>query len=367
MLTPYYFPLTAALCCLLFTTSVGATDLALPDLFAQFDGLSAWPAAAPTCSVDSLPPGRHMVSSYRNGSSTKVTVENGQIQSLEIDGKIIPSTEYDDYQDEVERMLGTSEGNSFRNDRQPLEWMDENQLDRRLEGYEERFERMGESWEDVGSMFEKMAERLGSRFEAMFDMEASDNLFRFEFRGDGDGQYFLDVDSLPTGVRPSFPQMKGMDEEPSAEDEIRDMETMIEQLERRKAEMKRRLDDQQNEGNRPEEDMESIRQDADRIRQSADQIRREADLIRQDADQIRRDAEIVGDKMNVDIGELVKQLREEGLTDTSDSVNSIKLTNDTLKINGKQASDEAHARFLELYQAETGSKLRGKFTVEIKQ
>jgi methyl-accepting chemotaxis protein len=113
--------------------------------------------------------------------------------------------------------------------------------------------------------------------------------------------------------------------------------------------------------------MESIRQDADRIRQSADQIRREADLIRQDADQIRRDAEIVGDKMNVDIGELVKQLREEGLTDTSDSVNSIKLTNDTLKINGKQASDEAHARFLELYQAETGSKLRGKFTVEIKQ
>lgn len=346
MLTRLLFLLTVILGCLPMTTSVGAADLASTTFFA--------PAAPPTYQMDSLPQGRHVVSTYRNGSSTKVTVEDGQIKFLEIDGKVIPPTEYGNYQQDVERMLGTGEDNTFYNDRQPLEWLDENQLDRRLEGYEERFERLGENWEDVGSMFEKMAERLGSRFEAMFDMESNDNLFRFEFRGDGDGQYFLDVDSLPPGQNFTSPRPKEWNDAPSAEDEIREMETMIEQLERRKAEMKRQMEEQQNDGESLKDESENGREDAAKAPRSTTNLR-------------VNDIEINTQQQNANLDQIVAQLREEGLTDITAPVDRIKLTNNTLKINGQLASDEAQRRFVKLYEQQTGSRLRGEYTVEIKQ
>ncbi|MEM1358858.1 MAG: M56 family metallopeptidase, partial [Bacteroidota bacterium] len=124
------------------------------------------PAAAPELLVattqmepDSLPQGRHQVSSFRNGKSTEVTVEDGEIKSLKIDGKTIPPTEYEEHEPMVERLLG---GNELRSRGR----INEGDFEDRFRGFEfhfdqdgaewsEKFESMGEEWEDFG---ERMGE-----------------------------------------------------------------------------------------------------------------------------------------------------------------------------------------------------------------
>lgn len=55
---------------------------------------------------DTLPQEFTRVTWKENGKSMKVEVENGRIQYLEVDGKVIPASDYTKYQDEVEELIG---------------------------------------------------------------------------------------------------------------------------------------------------------------------------------------------------------------------------------------------------------------------
>lgn len=232
------------------------------------------PAAAPELLVappqmepDTLPQGRHQVSSFRNGKSTEVTVEDGEIKSLKIDGETIPPAEYDEHEPMVERLLG---GSSLR-ERGRLNHGDfedsfrgmEFHFDNNGERLERHFEGMGESWENFG---ERMGE-LGERFGQMFQFDSDGGVFKFEFGRDT----HIDLDSLmstlpeemrsfrisPDGQSRQFffdsdgDQEKELDyllrqKERSLQEEeaeLERMETMIEKLERRKAEQKMRLEE----------------------------------------------------------------------------------------------------------------------------
>ncbi len=297
------------------------------------------PAAAPleiplsviATQPDTLPRGRHRVSTYRNGSSAKVTVEDQAITSLEIDGKTIPKEEYDQHLPMVEDMLGQS-GNglgstSYRskglriihgeNDIEDIEYRFENLG----EGLEYDLEDMGESWEEFGESMGEMGEslgewgesmgelgeRLGIRFENFFDNNS--HSFRFDLE-EGDDFYF-DLDSLPPGSFFEYDAdsdngdviilrnsqrysvddlLEDVERERSStrdtEAEIREMETMIQRLERKKAQMRRDLERSKANGERAKRDG-SIEQRDERIKQRAIE-RREAMKL---AESARRDAQ----------------------------------------------------------------------------
>lgn len=301
-------------------------------------------------SADSLPAGRHQVSSYRNGSSISVVVEDRAIQSLEIDGEKIPAAEYDKYQDRVEELLGGS-GGAGRTDRMRFfRWEEED-----LDGMEENLERLGESFEfrfeNLEESLEKMTERFGASFERMFDGDGENGTMRFEFRGDGD----WDIDSSggvrifkwkqedidPKGINPDAPA----GEHGEAEEELREMETMIEQMERRKARMKAELEERKQNENRADTNEKR------RI------IRAEREKI------IKARAE----RREVSYEVIVEQLEREGLMKDVGRLRKLSVDDSKLKVNGKKASPEAYARFQELYEQQTGGRIGKGTSISIRK
>jgi hypothetical protein len=246
---------------------------------------------------------------------------------------------------------------------------------------ERHFESMGDNWESLGERLGEMGERLGRSFEDMFEFDSDGNTFRFELRGEEDGIFEFDLDSLMRdgngshifrfdnrdgGVWHLDGNQDGDDLDAlirekenavrSEEDEIREMETMIEKLERRKAEKQRELD-------------QAKRLEADGRRQELDQQREEAREQRflaraQSESLINRtsDGGVDPDKFAA----IITQLQEEGLVKGSGKFKKMLLTNTTLKVNGKKVSPEAHARFAELYQERFGKPLSGsQFQIKI--
>jgi len=336
----HYLRIPALTFALLISLTGGATTTA-PDLFPA-------PATAPKCDMvtDSLPAGKHRVSSYRNGNSAEVEVEDREIKSLKIDGKTIPADEFDDHLPMVEHMLGVRKDPDHNGD----EWTDGDRFEQHFQRMETQFENMGEEWEELGSTFERLAERLADRFEGMFD-------------SDGDGMIII-TDSLH-GFDDLFVDPPNRPERPrGTEAEIEEMETMIDRLERRKAELKRDMDRQNREA-------DDVRREADRTRRD---VQRDADGARRDAERSRRDAQRSADKvrgnaqrmagdirkeaggMRADFKFIAEQIIFEGLADVKGDVKRISVNNDRLKLNGKSTSDEAHQRFLELYKERTGQE-----------
>lgn len=359
---------------------------------------------------DTLPQGRHQVSSFRNGESTEVIVEDGEIKELKINGDKIPASEYERHTPMVESLLGVNrfqrrgvysfpdnDGNlprGFERLEQDLEGM-EDRLENSGIRIERHFESMGDNWESLGERLGEMGERLGRSFEDMFEFDSNGNTFRFELRGEEDGIFEFDLDSLMRdGSGAHIFEFDSRDggvwhldgdhnsddldalirEKENAtrseEDEIREMETMIEKLERRKAEKQRELDRakrQQADGQRQQRDL--LRQDADLARQQQDQQREEAREQRflaraQSEELIKRtsDGGVDPDKFAA----IITQLQEEGLVKDSGKFKKMLLTNTTLKVNGKKVSPEAHARFAELYQERFGKPLSGsQFQIKI--
>ncbi|TXF88605.1 hypothetical protein FUA23_14155 [Neolewinella aurantiaca] len=321
---------------------------------AESDALSTFsaPAAAAT-QIDSLPGGRHKVSSYRNGSSIEFTVEDHEIKSLKVDGEEVPASKYDQYMDRVENLLGTGTDNQHIGSGMGM-FSDEESLQK----MEEHFEKLGESFElrfeNLGEDFERMGERLGESIERMFEFDGNGNTMRFEFRGD-DGSWFIDS----TGIDESFEwHSNGMDpkglnqdiptgEHHQAEEEIREMETMIEQLERKKARMKADLE-------RQERDIELQQRDMERQERSA--ARELRSIERQEMRMERREA-------SYEV--LVEQLQREGLIEGNDLLRKLSVDAQKLKVNGKKVSEEGHARFLELYEQQTGRAINGKTSISI--
>ncbi len=359
------------------------------------------PAAAPT-PTDSLPSGRHKVSSYRNGSSIEVVVEDQEIKSLKIDGDEIPANEYDQHQERVEELLGTNEKSRRSSSKMRVyRWSEEDMegLEERLEGMGDSFDKMGENFEfhfegmgedlermgenfefrfeGMGEGLERMGERLGESLERMFEFDSNGSTMRFEFRGDGD----WDMDSIggmrsfewhsddnmdPKGLNREMPA----DGRSEAEAEIREMETMIERMERRKERMQADLE-------RKERDLE--RQSRDLERQSRDLERQQRDLERQGQEaerdterEIRKIERIEIKKEQIERREasyevIVQQLQREGLIEDSGRLRKLTVDADNLKVNGKKASKEGHARFLELYEQQTGRPLIKGSSISIRK
>lgn len=128
-------------------------------------------------SIDTLPSvdtRSYSMSKSDDNGSISIKKENGKITKLEIDGKRIPESQYDQYQDEIDEMEG---GTS----RKGNVWMfgDSDSIDSKE--LEEKFEQLGidmENWgeqigETFGEDFGKSMEEWGAEFEQSFgkDME----------------------------------------------------------------------------------------------------------------------------------------------------------------------------------------------------
>jgi hypothetical protein len=346
-----YFTLFALLS---VVTTVSAAENHGPDTFLA-------PAAAPT-TTDSLPTGRHKVSSYRNGSSIEVVVEDQEIQSLKVDGKEVPENEYDQYQGRVEKLLGTNEKGD--NEMRMFRWSEEDLegMEERFEGMGERFEKMGENFElrfeGMGEDMERMGERLSQSLERMF--EGSGDVMRFQFRSDGDGNWEMDStgdgrsfewhsDGMPpNGFSPEMPA----DGHSEAEAEIQEMETMIEQMERRKARMQRDLE----------------RQDRDLDQQQRNLERQQRDLEREERNIERKARQKErSERREASYEVIVEQLQREGLIEDSGRLRKLSVDANQLKVNGKKASQEGHSRFMELYEQQTGQEFSKGSSISIKK
>ncbi|WP_020567207.1 M56 family metallopeptidase [Neolewinella persica] len=342
----------------------------------------------PALAQDSLPSGRHKVSSYRNGSSTEVIVEDKAIKELTIDGKVIPKSEYDQHEAMVERLLGTSE------DQSPMqirgwseEWSDEDRAYhlkhlkglrsleslrgleslKSLEGLEgleslEGLERldgvfldMGGDFEELGLRLGEMGEELGRSFEGFFEYQGDGEALRFKLDHDGES-YFFNSDSIPKGRAFRFNsdggiwELDGQVARPNGTrdkaSEIEEMETMIERLERRKAEMQR--------------DLERAKSDEDQATRYLEQNTRDRERMRQNEeraialDREAREHEMHEKNAGPDYQALISQLQREGLLEGDDELSKLAFDSNRLKVNGKTASTAAHQRLLELYEQQTG-------------
>ena len=331
-------------------------------------------AATAPASIDTLPPGRHQVSSHRNGRSTEFLVEDGEIKRLSIDGREVPATEYSEHEEMVERMLDPKKKDVMVYRFGDVEWDSdfelpegslkelENSFEQLGEGWEFRLEEMGDEFEEFGQRMEAWGEELGQHFERRFRIDGDHGDIYF-FNGDslvngsGSGRFFS-IDSLP-GMN-SRVIIRGnaridgdvdvrSDRFSDQEEEIREMEKMIARLEARKAEMER--------------EVARAGQQAERMQQQAE---RSHELARVQAERSLELAEAARDEAgSVDYEAVVDQLRRENLI-PGDPVRKFTLTEDKLKVNGKRASDAAHARMLELLDKRYGQGTGTSFKVEYK-
>lgn len=355
------------------TISASASVVPYPALLT-----SLAPAAAPV-KTDSLPSGRHTVSSYRNGASIEVVVEDREIQSLKVDGKEVPEDEYANYQDRVEGLLGTNENGSRFESEMRIHRFSEGDLDNlnsledHFEGIGENFERMGErfefNFEGLGEDFERMGERLGETFESLFDFDSDGNTMRFEFRGDGDGNWRMDslgdghsFEWHSDGLNLSTPA----DGRNDAEAEIREMETMIEQMERRKARMSADLERQERDLERQSRDLERQKRDLEREGRDLEREGRDVERQTRQLERVEIRKESI-ERREASYEVLVEQLQREGLLEDSGRLRKLSLDAETLKINGKKVSKEGHARFLELYEQQTGRAFGKGSSISIKR
>lgn len=382
------------------------TDIAPPTSLA--------PAAAPKVAIstvqpDTLPKGRHQVSTYRNGSSTKVIVEDQAIQKLEIDGRVIPEAEYDQHLPMVEGMLGKStsgiatitdkmgwgrierdgDGIEFQLEEFGDKW--EEKFETLGEGWEYRLEELGDDWGAFGESMGELGERLGVRIERLFDGNGNSHSYRFDLK-EGD-EFYYDIDSLPPGSSLEFDtdgddrsviirrnsQRYSLDElledvererGSSSEAEIQEMETMIQRLERRKEQMRRDLERVKADGERAKRDEKRVIRDQQRIKGEAYrmQAEEERDHARSLAGEARSHAQVTAREArdsSPDYEAIIGQLRKEGMIEDDGPIRKMVVDGKKLKVNGKTASLLAHQRFLDLHEAKTGRRIGSNSKVTV--
>lgn len=356
------------------------------------------PAAAPTApeprsvpaAVDTLPRGRHQVSSYRNGKSTEFIVEDGKIKSLKIDGREIPEAEHKDYEPMVEDMLSPRSSSNSRVIRQGYVFPDMNlgegdfelpeiELDDLefpdLEGDLEEIFRdydvtIGQFGEDIGEV-------LGGAFHVLKGIAIhTDSLpggSRFLWRTDSTaakgGRFFFHQDEEAEDELNRFFRQQDREAQRFEEEKIREMETMIERLEREKAQMKRQLERRKNSTENLRESQERVLREAERLRtEELARIRRQASRAARHHSAARTQANLARERAErlppttsatpgMDMSDMIKQLQREGLI-SGEPVRKLVVDNKKLKINGKRATTAAHARFLELSKGKYGGDFK---------
>ncbi|MTB51185.1 M56 family metallopeptidase [Lewinella sp. W8] len=377
--------------------------------------------------TDSLPMGRHQVSTFRNGKSTEVIVEDGEIKELKIDGETIPPAEYGQHEAMVERMLGQpGPAEQYREYRQPrgrIEWYEiDGQgdtlthklmerhfqgMDNQMRGMEFHFEDMQDQMEGLrfhfeqlsdsnSFFFEDMSEQLREQFENMdiemenifqFDDE-TDGIFRwngedggvFRFDFDGDTTFF-NLDStfsksfnfyFDNDGQPLMPGQGLEDRSTREELQLRGYKRRVEEqdLDLRELDaMIERLEARKAEQMRRMESRDEVmRERNEQIRERRqDQersLRRAYSVERERAREARERAR--GRSANPDYQSLIDQLQSEGLVDLKKDLRKIDMTESSLKINGKKTSAAAHQRYLEIFKQRYGNTLGDKFSVTVK-
>lgn len=372
------------------------------------------PASAPVSAqtrnvpvaVDTLPRGRHQVSSYRNGKSTEFLVEDGKIKSLKIDGKEIPEAEHKEYEPMVEQMLSpqsSSRSKTFSRsyvfpdmeagdfefpdiEMKRFEFQDiEGDFDGAIQSWEESVEGLDGLLQEFDITIEGLGqdmESLGEDFEESFG-----RIFRFRSSGDDGEGIFFHTDSFPDGQRfllrsdsifygggrfllngdthieteddlDRFFREREREGLRSEEEKVRELETMIERLERQKAAMKRNLERQKDSQDRQLNEQDRALLEAERAVQESYRARQE-EIARAKtlSGEARRSADAAREGVKLD--DIIAQLQKENLI-PNEPVQKLVLDSKKLKINGKRASDAAHTRFMEL----SNGKYGGDFKVE---
>ncbi len=276
-----------------------------------------------TVLADTLPPGRHQVSTFRNGSSTEFIVEDGEIVMLKVDGKEIPESEYDKYQREVEIMLGGGQKNNGVHGTFFDVWDDAENLDDQSERIERYFEKQGEHWEQLGEEFAR-------RFEEMFQFDNDEGTFRFYL--EGEEGFEVEIDSIMRGHEQELRRFERDEyklddiirereerDQQSTEEEIEELSTMIERMEARKAQAEARLEED-------DDDSDSFTYNG------------------------------------IDFKSMLQELRSNGDIEPG-VIRSFEFSNKSLKVNGERVDDAVFEDIMTRYRRGEGAK--AKFDIEL--
>lgn len=331
--------------------------------------ISAPPAAPPiAASLDTLPPGSHQVTSIRDGKVTRLRVEDREIQELEIDGAVIPSVEYDQYEELAERMLGVKPYDSRQGyggrDLDDYRDFEFHHFDGDEPFYFGNFDSMGlklgEMGEEMGRMFESFGLEIGDMFS---DGAMRDTIIPRRFRN-GERVY-TDEELL---------------RELEAKDlEIEEMDEMIRQLERKKAEkLREKVRDKGSDGGMTFNGRVMRNYDSgDKLRELERELvtQQEATLAKvQRVQEEMQDRMLVeqkrmleaqdemtrqADRMNDEFINVFRRLQVEGLVDKGE-LKQIKKRKNKLIIDGKSYGPKVRQRLKELL-AEKNITISGNF------
>lgn len=125
-------------------------------------------------SIDTLPKiSKHSYSMTKSDDEGSISIqkENGKITKLEIDGKRIPESQYDQYKDEIEEMEGGTSKRKmwFSKDFGEMTPEEEAELEEKWERFGEGMEEWGENFGELfGDNFGKSMEEWGENFEKDF-------------------------------------------------------------------------------------------------------------------------------------------------------------------------------------------------------
>ena len=198
------------------------------------------PAPAPINTgtlLDTLPQGSHQVTKISDGKTTRLRVEDGEIRELELEGKVIPESEYPEYEAEAEALLGVDDDEDTILHGYGIALDEVRRNLKVLEGGEHQrvIERALRQVEDLDLDFD--FEKLGIRLDSM--NQQLEHL-RMYSSADGDVMVRIMSDSVETISLPRlrrFPSLQQEDLE-TLEAKERALREALRQLENRKQELK---------------------------------------------------------------------------------------------------------------------------------
>ena len=296
------------------------------------------PASPPVFSTDTLPDGEHQVTRISNGKETRLRVEDGAIQELEIDGRTVPPEAFEDHEALAEELLGQRPVR--RNSDFPDRHFDFSPDS--LHGI--AIEALGRV--NIDSIMRE-ASRSPHRFEYLdFPQvgEAMAELRSFQF----DSVHVFDFEPFKGQFPESLERL---------EREEQRLQRALERIEARKQRLTERLDSTGVGLFHDDDRLKYLDRVRDREQRWLDQLGSNDSLLRGNRSGFR----LTGIKMNVDSIvvasnqqiDIVKQLRQEELID-DEPIEGIRIAHGQLYINGRKQTAAAYDRFSELMRKKYG-------------
>ncbi len=304
-------------------------------------GISPLPVEAPAPALaapDTLPPGNHQVTRITNGQTTRLRVEGGEIQELELDGRVISASDYPQYEQEVEKMLDVATGKKLAGPDTVLSVNPETyEVDTTIiygiEKMENRPVPGFRRWPDGGGENDFSPDSLYRIAQLALESVNMDSIMelvgaaRYRFaNGDSLRRVAMGaLDSVLIAVNAGVPAGRLFDYE------------HLRQL-------------------RPGEldDLDRINAEERALREALHELeQRKAELSKE-----REQASV-----RYDFTGLVAVLQQEGLLDAGD-IRELEVGKGVLKLNGKTYGKQAYDRYLNLYEKRYGKPFTGRVTIK---